>query len=91
MDARKVAGILALVLLTGCAAPAPEVIRVPYAIPCQQSVPGRPAMPTDSLIPPVTVDAWIASAQSELDVREGYEIDLMARLLACTATKGIVR
>lgn len=87
MDARAVGAALCVLALTGCGtfAPGATPIRVPVPVLCRQSVPPRPAMPTDSLVPPVRIDPWIAAAQSELDVREAYETDLRARLVACTA------
>lgn len=83
MDARALIAAAACMLAVGCAAPGVSTMRVPYAIPCQQSAPQRPAMPTDSLTLPVTIDAWVAAAQSEIDVREAYETELAATLQAC--------
>lgn len=86
MDARKIAALLMALALPGCAAfRAATPIRVPYPIPCQQLMPQRPIMPLDLLVLGVKIDAWVAAAQSEIDVREAYELELAARLKACLA------
>jgi hypothetical protein len=87
MDARKVVAALVLALLPGCGAMrGVTTVRVPYAIPCQQVMPERPVMPLDLLQLGVKIDAWIAAAQSEISVREAYELELSARLAACVTT-----
>ena len=76
------------VLLAGCAAqPAPRVqrVNVPVPVPCRESEPPRPAMPTEALDADVTLDAFAAAAIAEIERREGYEGQLRAALAACTA------
>lgn len=41
-------------------------------------------MPTESLRVGVDVDRWVAAAQAELLLREGYEAELVAALGECT-------
>lgn len=75
-------------LLSGCAAPsAPRVqqVNVPVPVPCRESEPPRPAMPTEALAADVTLDAFAAAAIAEIERREGYEGQLRAALAACTA------
>lgn len=74
-------------LLAGCAAqPAPRVqqVNVPMPVPCRESDPPRPAMPTEALDADVTLDAFAAAAIAEIERREGYEVQLRAALAACT-------
>ena len=74
-------------LLAGCAAqPAPRVqqVNVPMPVPCRESEPPRPAMPTEALDADVTLDAFAAAAIAEIERREGYEGQLRAALAACT-------
>jgi hypothetical protein len=42
-------------------------------------------MPTAALSPGVSLDRFAASATAEIELREGYEIELRAALDACTA------
>ena len=75
-------------MLAGCAAPsAPRVqqVNVPVPVPCRESEPPRPAMPTEALDADVTLDAFAAAAIAEIERREGYEGQLRAALAACTA------
>ena len=75
-------------LLAGCAAPsAPRVqqVNVPVPVPCRESEPPRPAMPTEALDADVTLDAFAVAAIAEIERREGYEGQLRAALAACTA------
>ncbi len=75
-------------LLSGCAAPsAPRVqqVNVPVPVPCRESEPPRPVMPTEALDADVTLDAFAAAAIAEIERREGYEGQLRAALAACTA------
>jgi len=73
--------------LTGCAAPRVELQRVSVPIPvaCQEPIPSRPIMPTESLVPPVSLDAFAAAAMAEIERREGFEGELVAALEACRA------
>lgn len=75
-------------VLAGCAAqPAQRVqrVNVPVPMPCRESEPPRPAMPTEALAADVTLDAFAAAAIAEIERREGYEGQLRAALAACTA------
>lgn len=75
-------------LLAGCAAPsAPRVqhVHMPVPVPCRESEPPRPAMPTEALDADVTLDAFAAAAIAEIERREGYEGQLRAALAACAA------
>ncbi|WP_313082515.1 hypothetical protein [Pulveribacter sp.] len=75
------------VLLAGCAAPRVELQRVSVPVPvaCQEPMPAKPVMPTEALVPPVSLDAFAAAAMAEIERREGYEIELIAALDACRA------
>jgi hypothetical protein len=90
------AGLAAAVALglAGCATRPPQLveIRVPVPVPCQVATPARPAMPTDALVPAVPGEQILASIErkvkallAELELREGYELELLAALQACTA------
>lgn len=84
----RAAVLILAALLAGCAgAPRVEVQRVNVAVPveCQEPVPARPAMPTDSLRPGATVDDFARAAMAELARREGYEGQLLTALEACRA------
>ena len=75
-------------LLAGCAAPPAlrvQQVNVPVPVPCQETEPPRPAMPTEALAADVTLDAFAAAAIAEIERREGYEGQLRAALAACTA------
>ena len=75
-------------LLAGCAAqsaPRVQQVNVPVPVPCRESEPPRPAMPTEALDADVTLDAFAAAAIAEIERREGYEGQLRAALAACTA------
>lgn len=75
---------MALLGLTGCAshqlAP-PDKVEIP--IECRIQAPQRPAMPTRNLTQADSLDTHVKTIQAEIDVREGYEIELKAALEAC--------
>jgi hypothetical protein len=81
-------------LLTGCATAAPEpiidvrTVNIAIPVPCREAIPDRPAMPTEALIHRPTLDEFIAAAIAEIELREGYEGQLRAALVACTAPAG---
>lgn len=76
--------LLLAVLLSACtAAPQVQTVRVAVPIQCQAMVPDRPAMPTDALQPGVTLFGFVATAQAEIERREGYEEKLRAALASC--------
>lgn len=70
-------------LMVGCVAAPPVRVNVPVPVECRVQVPARPAMPTDTLLLGVDVDHWVAAAQAELHMREGYEGELRAALIQC--------
>ncbi|KTT23268.1 hypothetical protein NS331_08405 [Pseudacidovorax intermedius] len=74
---------LSAALLTGCAAGPSARANVPVPVECGATEPARPAMPTEALSLGVDVDRWVAAAQAELLLREGYEGELRAALAEC--------
>ncbi|WP_325001199.1 hypothetical protein [Variovorax sp. PMC12] len=42
-------------------------------------------MPTEALAPGVDLDRFAAAAMAEIELREGYELELNAALAHCTA------
>ncbi|WP_426307850.1 hypothetical protein ACN9MJ_10670 [Acidovorax facilis] len=79
---------VACALLSGCeTSPRVEIQRVNVAVPvaCQEPMPERPAMPTEALRPGATVDQYAQASMAEIERREGYEGQLVAALVACTA------
>ena len=79
--------VAAAVLLAGCAVPRVELQRVSVPVPvaCQEPMPARPSYPTESLRPPVALDAFAAAAMAEIERRTGYELELVTALEACRA------
>lgn len=73
--------------LAGCATQPPPAARVlvPVPVECREPVPDRPAMPTELLLPGAHPWVLLRAALAEIDRREGYEVQLRAALLACTA------
>lgn len=79
------AAILSLVLLSaGCTTASQRQISVPVPIECRVQTPVRPGMPTERLVLGVDLDAFVAAAQAEIEIREGYEIELNEALSICT-------
>ena len=74
---------VACLLLSGCSTAPPSTIRIPVPVECRVQTPARPAMPTESLGEGVELDRFIASAQAEIEIREGYEGELRAALDHC--------
>jgi hypothetical protein len=82
-----IALLVVLASLAGCAG-APQIVETKVAIPveCRAAVPARPAMPTEALAAATTtLDQFVAASQAEIELREGYEIELLAALQQCTA------
>ena len=75
-----------VVAMSGCGAMAPQLveIRVPLPVGCPVDTPARPAMPTEALQRSAPLDAKVKAALAEIELREGYEIELVAALDACT-------
>ena len=83
-----VVAILAAVLVAcaGCTtAPRVEIqrVNVPVPVECQEPVPERPVMPTESLASTATLDQFAQAAMAEIERREGYEGELLAALENC--------
>ncbi len=81
--ALAVAALLAL--LAGCTTAPTTTVRVPIAVQCQETIPERPPMPTESFKVRPLIDEYVKAAQAEIHRREGYEAKLRAALQACTA------
>lgn len=81
-------GILALICfaLAGCAGnPVITTVKVPVPVACLETVPDRPAMPTEEFKAKPTLDQFTKAAQAEIERREGYEKKMRVALEACTA------
>lgn len=79
-----VAGMLALAgVLSACEVAPVQGVKVPIPVECRVETPVRPAMPTEALAPGVDLDRFSASALAEIELREGYEIELRIALLQC--------
>jgi hypothetical protein len=76
--------MLLILLLVGCA-PTSHRLSVPVPVECRVAEPARPAMPSEHLVPPVDLDPLIAALTAEIELREGYEGELLAALRTCTA------
>lgn len=77
-----------LSLLTACSsAPVLTEVKVPVPVECRESVPERPAMPTEGFTSKPTIDQFAVAAWAEIEIREGYETRL--RQVAETCTKPI--
>ncbi len=78
--------LLGVMALVGCASPAPAGrTLVPVPVECREPVPDRPAMPTELLLPGASPWVLMRAALAEIDRREGYEAQLRAALVACSA------
>jgi len=75
-------------VLAGCHATSLQLVKVPVPIECSVEVPARPAMPTEALRPGVDVDQFAASVLAELEIREGYEGELLIALMQCKRSAG---
>lgn len=71
-------------LLSGCSATG-GIVKVPVPVVCEEAVPDRPAMDTETLEPAAPVDLQARAMRAEIDTREGYEVKLRAALVNCTA------
>jgi len=77
------AGLCAV--LAGCGVAPLQPVKTPIPIECRVQRPARPAMPTGALAPGVDLDRFAAAAMAEIELREGYELELNAALDACTS------
>lgn len=69
-------------MMTGCATQYHRV-NVPVPVECKEAVPVRPAMPTETLLTGAAPWVLLRAALSEIDRREGYELQLATALTAC--------
>lgn len=76
--------VLCGLLLAGCATTSHQV-KVPLPIECRVDEPARPAMPSEALRPGGDLDPFVAALLAEIEIREGYEGELLAALRTCTA------
>lgn len=82
------AALAAAVHLVGCGAAPParveiQQVKVAVPVPCDESEPERPHMPTEHLPDGADVDMYVKAAGAELERREGYETELRATLANC--------
>lgn len=82
---RRLLVAAAALVLAGCAS-SPQLVevKVPIPIECRENVPARPAMPTESLGEGGTHTARVQALLAEIEIRDGYELRLLAALHACT-------
>jgi len=73
------------VAVAGCGVAPVQPVKTPIPIECRVQRPVRPAMPTQALAPGVDPDRFAAATMAEIELREGYELELNAALDACTA------
>jgi len=84
---RQFAALAAVLALAGCgSAPRVEVqtVKVPVPVECREPIPDRPRMPTEGLADDADPFELLRAALAEIDRREGYEVRLLAALIACT-------
>lgn len=75
-------------LLAACGVAPVQKVNVPIPVACDAAEPARPAMPTEALSAGVDLDRFAAAAMAEIELREGYEGEVLAALRACTAPLG---
>ena len=73
------------VAVVGCGVAPVQPVKTPIPVECRVQRPARPAMPTEALAPGVDPDRFSAAAMAEIELREGYELELNAALDVCTA------
>jgi len=82
----KLLAMTILAALAGCSSTGVALtVRVPVPVECKESMPARPAMPTEGLRPGGALFASITAMQAEIELREGYEGKLRAALAECIA------
>lgn len=84
-SARLLMPAIAALILAGCGTSQYTRVHIPVPVECQETVPDRPAMPTELLAPGATPWVLLRSALAEIDRREAYELKMRAALVACTA------
>ena len=78
--------IATLAMLMACASSSSiQTVKTVIPVPCQETEPTRPIMPTDRLLPGSSLDAFVQATTAEIERREGYEITLVTALRACIA------
>lgn len=82
------AALAAAVLLAGCGSvPSARVeiqqVKVAVPVPCDESEPERPNMPTEQLQADADVHMYVQAAGAEIERREGYEAELRTALANC--------
>lgn len=82
---RAIALIAASAFLVGCGTVKHAQVRVPVPVACTEQIVPRPEMPTEQLQPGVAPFVVLRAALAEIDRREGFEVQLVAALRACTA------
>lgn len=82
---RAICLMAASALLVGCGSAKYVQVRVPVPVACQEQVPQKPEMPTEALQPGVAPWVLLRAALAEIDRRDGFEVQLVAALRACTA------
>lgn len=83
--------MLVVLALAGCSSvPQVEVqeVKVPVPVECREPIPDRPAMPTETLADDADPFELLRAALAEIDRREGYEVRLLAALMAGTRPIG---
>lgn len=73
------------VVLAGCGVAPLQPVKTPIAVECRVQRPVRPAMPTEALSLGVDLDRFSTAAMAEIELREGYELELNAALDTCTS------
>jgi hypothetical protein len=80
--------LLGVLALAGCSSVSRvevQQVKVPVPVECREPVPERPSMPTEGLADDADPFELLRAALAEIDRREGYEVRLLAALIACTA------
>lgn len=75
----------ACAVLAGCGTVRTQQVPVPVPVACLEAEPQRPVMPTEALAPGVPPFILLRAALAEIDRREGWSLELLAALRACTA------
>lgn len=80
-----VAALILLALLTGCATPAPTVVRVPVPVPCNVDLPAEPAIVTDAELRAMSDYRLVLTIARERLVLLGYSGEVRAAAEGCRA------